>query len=89
MSGGELIVPVVPRVLALLRPMPSDDDPDGATPVAWAVKLHDGSAITIPVAGRPSVTSWASVGDAEQELDVYAKPVREEDRQRWEGAAWA
>ncbi len=62
----------VPRLLAFYQDLWDDDGTAvGWRPVAWGLRFHDGSALSISIEGRPSVTLWHSVEDATEALDAY------------------
>jgi hypothetical protein len=62
----------VPRLLAFYQDMWDDDGTAvGWQPIAWGLRFADGSAISVNVEGRPSVTLWHSVEDATAALDAY------------------
>jgi hypothetical protein len=62
----------VPRLLAFYQDLWDDDGTAvGWRPIAWGLRFHDGSALSISIEGRPSVTLWHSVEDATEALDAY------------------
>jgi hypothetical protein len=62
----------VPRLLAFYQDLWDEDGTAvGWRPVAWGLRFHDGSALSISIEGRPSVTLWHSVEDATEALDAY------------------
>jgi hypothetical protein len=62
----------VPRLLAFYQDLWDDDGTAlGWRPVAWGLRFADGSAISINVEGKPSVTLWHSLEDAAEALDAY------------------
>jgi hypothetical protein len=62
----------VPRLLAFYQDLWDDDGTAlGWKPIAWGLRFADGSAISVPVEGRPAVTLWQSLEDATEALDAY------------------
>jgi hypothetical protein len=62
----------VPRLLAFYRDLWDEDGTAvGWEPIAWGLRFADGSALSISIAGPPSVTLWQSVEDATEALDAY------------------
>jgi hypothetical protein len=62
----------VPRLLAFYQDLWDDDGTAvGWKPIAWGLRFADGSAISISIEGRPSVTLWQSLEDATEALDAY------------------
>jgi hypothetical protein len=62
----------VPRLLAFYQDLWDDDGAAvGWKPIAWGLRFADGSAISVNVEGRPSVTLWNSLEDATEALDAY------------------
>lgn len=62
----------VPRLLAFYQDLWDDDGTALAwRPVAWGLRFADGSAISVNVEGKPSVTLWHSLEDAVEALDAY------------------
>jgi hypothetical protein len=62
----------VPRLLAFYQDLWDDDGTAmGWRPIAWGLRFADGSAISVNIEGRPSVTLWHSLEDATEALDAY------------------
>lgn len=62
----------VPRLLAFYQDQWDEDGTAlGWRPVAWGLRFADGSAVSISVEGKPSVTLWQSVEDATEHLEAY------------------
>jgi hypothetical protein len=62
----------VPRLLAFYQDLWDDDGTAlGWRPIAWGLRFADGSAISVNIEGRPSVTLWHSIEDATEALDAY------------------
>lgn len=62
----------VPRLLAFYQDLWDDDGtPIGWKPVAWGLRFSDGSAVSVNIEGKPSVTLWHSVEDALAEMDAF------------------
>ena len=62
----------VPRSLAFYQDLWDDDGTAlGWRPIAWGLRFADGSAISVNIEGRPSVTLWHSIEDATEALDAY------------------
>jgi hypothetical protein len=62
----------VPRLLAFYQDLWDEDGAAvGWKPIAWGLRFADGSAISVNVEGRPSVTLWNSLDDATEALDAY------------------
>jgi hypothetical protein len=62
----------VPRLLAFYQDLWDEDGTAiGWKPIAWGMCFADGSAISVNVDGRPSVTLWQSLEDATEALDAY------------------
>lgn len=62
----------VPRLLAFYQDLWDEDGTAvGWKPVAWGLRFADGSAISVSIEGRPSVTLWQSLEDATEALDAY------------------
>lgn len=62
----------VPRLLAFYQDQWDEDGTAlGWRPVAWGLRFADGSAVSISVEGKPSVTLWQSVEDATEALEAY------------------
>ena len=62
----------VPRLLAFYQDLWDDDGTAmGWRPLARGLRFADGSAITVNIEGRPSVTLWHSIEDATEALDAY------------------
>lgn len=72
MPGTDRPPPDLPQTLAFYQDTWDDDGTAvGWTTVAWGLALADGSAVTVPVGGPPSVTLWPSVDAAATALDAY------------------
>jgi hypothetical protein len=64
-------IPVMPRMCVLYRDTIDEaGNAVGWEPVAWAVVLPGGAAVTIPVHGAPAATLWQDITDARSELDA-------------------
>jgi hypothetical protein len=62
----------VPRLLAFYQDLWDDDGtPVGWKPIAWGLRFADGSAVSVNIEGKPSVTLWHSVEDALASLDAF------------------
>jgi hypothetical protein len=62
----------VPRLLAFYQDLWDDDGtPVGWRPIAWGLRFADGSAVSVNIEGKPSVTLWHSVDDALAALDAF------------------
>jgi hypothetical protein len=62
----------VPRLLAFYQDLWDEDGtPAGWKPIAWGLRFGDGSAVSVSIEGKPSVTLWHSVEDALVELDAF------------------
>lgn len=62
----------VPRLLAFYQDLWDDDGtPVGWRPIAWGLRFADGSAVSVTIEGKPSVSLWHSVEDALAALDAF------------------
>jgi hypothetical protein len=62
----------VPRLLAFYQDLWDEDGTAiGWKPVAWGLRFGDGSAVSVSIEGKPSVTLWHSVDDALAALDAF------------------
>ena len=62
----------VPRLLAFYQDLWDEDGtPIGWRPIAWGLRFADGSAVSVNIEGKPSVTLWHSVDDALAALDAF------------------